>query len=241
MAILTHADENAADVRRPRSLIDALFAQDCLLCAGESDAGLLCQACRDDLPRLQGPSCPRCASPTTGEVCGRCLKKSPHFDATLAAFRYEFPLDKLMLAFKYGHRLALADFFGDELATLARGLAADLIVPLPLHRQRLRERGFNQALELARPVGTALALPIAASVCLRTRDTPAQAGLPLRRRIKNMRSAFHCTADLSGQRIVLVDDVMTTGASLNECARTLKMHGAAAVTLLVVARALRPP
>jgi ComF family protein len=221
--------------------IGSLFEQDCLLCAGVSDGALLCSACAGDLPRNAGACCPRCALPTNGETCARCLKSPPPFDATLAAFRYEFPVDKLMLAFKYGHRLALAAFFGEQIAARCAGLAADLIVPLPLHRERLRERGFNQALEIARPVAAALALPIAATLCVRTRPTPAQAGLPLRERIRNMRAAFHCTTDLSGVRIVLVDDVMTTGASLAECARTLKLHGAAAVTLLVVARASPKP
>jgi ComF family protein len=224
MAILPH-----------RSFIE----QDCLLCAEASGAKLLCEACVADLPRLARPCCPRCALPTAGELCGRCLKSPPHFDATLAAFRYEFPIDALMHAFKYGHRLALAPFFGGQLAALCSGVDADLVIPLPLHPQRLRERGFNQALELARPVATALKLPIAATLCLRTRATPAQAGLPLRTRIKNMRSAFHCTSDVSGKRVLLVDDVMTTGATLNECARTLRLHGASHVTLLVVARAAR--
>jgi len=107
-----------------------------------------------------------------------------------------------------------------------------------LHRTRLRERGFNQALELARPVADTLKKPIDTDCCLRIRHTAAQANLPWRERAKNIRGAFHCTKDLSGTRVLLVDDVMTTGASLNECARTLKLHGADEVTLLVLARAL---
>ncbi len=218
-----------------------LLDQDCMLCAGVSGSGLLCKACAADLPRLEKPFCPRCALPTDGDTCGRCLSTPPHFDATLAVFRYEFPLDKLMQAFKYGHRLALAAYLGQQLAALAEGIAADVIVPLPLHVSRLRERGFNQALELARPLAVALRLPIDTAHCVRTRDTPAQAGLPLRKRVKNIRGAFHCSADLTGQKILLVDDVMTTGASLDECARTLKLHGAAEVSILVVARALPKP
>jgi ComF family protein len=118
------------------------------------------------------------------------------------------------------------------------GQAADLVVPLPLHPVRLRERGFNQALELARPVAAALGLPLDPSACARVRHTPAQAGLPWKKREENIRRAFHCARDLSGRRILLIDDVMTTGASLDECARTLKRHGAAEVSLLVVARTL---
>ncbi len=233
MRILT---QSAELIRRA---LDKLLAQDCLLCAANSGAAILCPACANDLPRLPAPHCPQCALPTPlGERCGRCLRQPPHYDATLAVFCYDFPVDKLIQSFKYAHRLALGAYFGRQLATLAQGCAADLLIPLPLHRQRLRERGFNQALELARPVGQICGWPIAAQLCSRTRPTPAQAGLPWREREKNVRGAFHCQADLTGQRIVLVDDVMTTGASLNECARTLKLHGAAQVTLLVVARAL---
>lgn len=219
--------------------IGKLLAQDCLLCAATSENEILCKACATDLPRLQKQQCPRCALPTpNSEICGRCLTKAPHYDATLATYRYDFPLDKLVQSFKYGHRLALGAYLGQQLAALTENIVADVIVPLPLHPLRLRERGFNQALELARPVGTARNLPIDSTSCSRTRNTLAQANLAWRERSKNIRGAFHCSTDFTGQRIILVDDVMTTGASLDECARTLKLHGAAEVTLLVVARAL---
>lgn len=215
------------------------LTQDCLLCGDTSDEDLLCSACSASLPRLPKPGCPQCALPTPiGEICGRCLAKPPHYDATLAAYSYDFPLDKLVQSFKYGHRLALGKYFGQQLATLSEHLAADLILALPLHPDRLRQRGFNQALELARPVSKALRILIDATSCRRTRDTPAQANLAWREREKNIRGAFHCSADFTGKRLLLIDDVMTTGASLNECARTMKLHGASSVTLLVVARAL---
>ena len=195
------------------------------------------------MPRLQETCCPRCARPLPGardggEICGRCLADPPPYDRTLAAFRYNFPLDKLVQTFKYRHRLALAAFFGEQLAALTGQPLADLIVPLPLHSERLRKRGFSQALELARPVAAAWQLPIVASSCQRVRNTAAQADLPWRERVKNMRGAFHCCADFTGQRIIVVDDVMTSGASLAECARTLKLHGATEVMALVLARAL---
>ncbi len=248
MSILTQKKVSNAGTRR---LLGRLFAQDCLLCAAASADRILCRACAADLPRLPKPCCPRCALPTpNGEICGHCLAKPPHYDATLAAYRYDFPLDKLVQSFKYGHRLALGAYFGQQLAVLAETLAgalsetlpkpfaADVIMPLPLHPERLRERGFNQALELARPVAAALHRPLDTATCRRTRNTPAQANLAWRERMKNIHGAFHCSADLTGQRIVLVDDVMTTGASLDECARTLKLHGAAEIVVLVVARAL---
>jgi len=236
MTILTQNKGLKAGTKR---LVGKLLAQDCLLCAGDSADDILCAACIADLPRLQEPCCPRCALPTpNGEICGRCLAKPPHYDATLAAYRYDFPLDKLVQSFKYGHRLALGNYFGRQLAVLAEHGVADVIIPLPLHPERLRERGFNQALELARPVGKTLSLPIDRSSCSRTRNTPAQANLAWRERAKNVRGAFHCAADFTGKRVILVDDVMTTGASLDECARTLKLHGAVEITVLVVARAL---
>ena len=222
--------------------IGRLLTQDCLLCAAASEDNIVCEACAADLPQLQKPCCPRCALPTpNGEICGRCLVKPPNYEATFAAYRYDFPLDKLVQSFKYGHRLALGAYFGRQLVPVAANLVADVIIPLPLHPERLRERGFNQALELARPVSTALQLPIDATHCSRTRNTPAQANLPLRERVKNIRGAFFCSTDFTGKRVILVDDVMTTGASLDECARTLKLHGAAEITLLVVARALAKP
>ena len=238
--ILTQNGGSLADApNEARRKIGKLLAQDCLLCAAPCSNAILCDACAADLPRLQKPVCPRCALPTpNGETCGRCLAKPPHYDATFAAFRYDFPLDKLIQSFKYGHRLALGSYFGQQLLQRLENKAADTIIPLPLHPERLRERGFNQALELARPVGKAMKLPIDTTSCCRQRNTAVQADLRWRERSKNVQGAFHCSSDLTGRRIILIDDVMTTGASLNECARTLKLHGAAEVTLLVVARAL---
>ncbi len=223
----------------PGRILNALLAQDCLLCGQSSGNRILCAPCIASLACLPEACCPICALPTPcGERCGRCLSHPPHYDRTQALFSYAFPLDKLVQALKYDHRLALAPFFGQWLAEKAAGIAADRIVPLPLHPIRLRERGFNQAQELARPIARSLNLPLDTACCRRTRHTPTQASLPWKEREKNIRNAFHCTNDLSGRRILLVDDVMTTGASLNECARTLKQHGALEVTLLVLARTL---
>ena len=217
----------------------SLLAQDCLLCGGDSPA-IICPACAEDLPQLPLQRCPRCALPTPrGEICGRCLATPPHFDQTRVAFRYDFPIDRLIQSFKYGHRLALSHYFGAQLAVQAGDTEADLIIPLPLHAERLRTRGFNQAMELARPVAKALGIPIDTQTCQRSRATQTQADLPWKERAKNVRHAFHCTADLTGRKILLIDDVMTTGASLDECARTLRLHGASRIELLVVARVLQ--
>lgn len=227
-----------------KTLCAGLLPQSCLLCDVASGHEILCADCSTDLPRLPESCCPQCALPTlAGEHCGRCLASPPHFDSTVAAFCYDFPLDQLVQSFKYQHRLALGAYFGEQLSrTLLQRQntlpAFDCIMPLPLHPLRLRERGFNQALEIARIPSRRLGVPINTHDCQRQQHTPAQASLPWRERVKNIRGAFHCPSDLQGRHIALLDDVMTSGASLDECARTLKLHGAAHVTALVVARTL---
>lgn len=157
----------------------------------------------------------------------------------MAAVAYRFPADALIQACKYGGDLIAARALGELLADAVGGEPApDLIVPMPLHPNRLRERGFNQALEIARPVASRTGAPLSANACERVTDTPPQASLPWKEREKNIRGAFACAADLSGKRIALVDDVMTTGHTLNEAARILRRAGAARVECWVVARTL---
>jgi len=167
----------------------------------------------------------------------------PHFDASHAVWRYEFPVDKMVQSLKYAHRLASADFFGKALAELASrrsGLPRpDLILPVPLSGERLAERGFNQSVEIARPLARTLKLPIELHAIRRNRHTAPQAGLPWKERAGNIRHAFECSVDLNGKAIWVIDDVMTTGSTLNELARVLKAHGASRVTNLVVARTLK--
>ncbi|MDK9703709.1 MAG: ComF family protein [Sulfuritalea sp.] len=214
--------------------------QDCFLCAAPGSDSLLCASCADSLPRLSAERCPVCALPTPdASICGACLKQAPHFDSTQAVFRYEFPVDSLIQALKYAHRLAGADFLGKALAMEAMPRRPDLIVPVPLAAARLAKRGFNQALEIARPLAYALDAPVETRGIRRRHDTVPQASLPWKERAKNIRHAFECELDLTGSTVLLVDDVMTTGATLDELARTLKTHGAARVDNLVLARALR--
>jgi ComF family protein len=225
-----------------RRVAARLLPGSCLLCAADSAAGLLCPACAADLPRLPPALCPQCGDGTTlGERCGACLKDPPAFARTLALFRYEFPVDRLIQALKYGHQLPLAAWFGAGLAHKLNASEHDLVLPLPLHPSRLRTRGFNQSLEIARPVARALGLALDAALLSRTRATPPQADLPLKERARNVRGAFACAGDLGGRRILLIDDVMTTGSTLREAARILKLHGAGTITVAVAARALRHP
>lgn len=212
----------------------------CLLCAADSANSLLCPACTGDLPRQATTVCPQCAIETPlGERCGTCLKSSPAFARTIAPFRYEFPVDRLIQALKYDHRLPLANWFGARLSEQIAADEHDLLLPLPLHPSRLQDRGFNQSAEIARSIHSRLGIPINVDCLTRIRATPPQAALPLKERAKNVRGAFECTIDLSGKRILLVDDVMTTGATLGECARILQLHGAVQITLAVAARAQR--
>jgi ComF family protein len=222
-----------------RRAVASLLPQDCLLCGALSGDALLCHECAAGLPRLPDPVCPRCALPTAGgETCGACLKHPPAFDATLACFIYAFPVDKLVQQFKFAHRLAIADFFAQSL--LDRGLpAAGLIVPVPLSAARLRERGFNQAAEIAKALARASGIPLGLEVGRRTLEAPPQSTLPWKERQRNVRGAFACTADLSGKAVLVVDDVITTGATLGEFARVLKDHGAARVIACVAARAVK--
>ncbi|WP_083200226.1 ComF family protein [Thauera phenolivorans] len=221
----------------------SLLAQDCFLCGSAAGRVLVCDACRAELPAHPALCCPVCALPGTSDGrCAACRAAPPAFDASLAVFDYRFPLDVMLQALKYGHRLALARFFGEALRerASARAAAADLIVPMPLHRRRLQERGFNQAVEVARPLARACGVPLELDRLRRVRDTPAQATLARAERLGNLRGAFRCDAELSGLRIVVVDDVMTTGASLDAVARCLKERGAARVENLVLARTPSP-
>ena len=222
------------------SIAAHLLPGSCLLCAADSSASLLCADCESDLPRLPASLCPQCGVETTlGERCGACLKEPPAFTRTIALFRYDFPVDRLIQALKYGHQLPLAAWFGHCLSRKIVAAEHDLILPLPLHPSRLQTRGFNQSTEIARAISRASGIPMNTHSLTRSRATPPQAALPLKERAKNVRGAFECSADLGGQRVLLVDDVMTTGSTLRECARILKLHGATQITVVVAARALR--
>jgi ComF family protein len=215
-----------------------LLVPACILCGGRGDCAGLCKGCHDSLPRLPQRHCPVCAIPNpTGELCGRCVSAPPHFDRVVAAFTYEFPATVLVQGLKYRGDLACAH-------ALAAGLAdaldtqpyPDLIVPMPLARARLSARGFNQALEISRRIATEFGLGISPNVCRRTREGVPQAVLPWKQRATNIRNAFTCEVDLQGKSVAVVDDVLTTGATLNELARTLKHCGAREVIGWIAAR-----
>ena len=216
-----------------------LASSRCLLCHAPCGAQPVCQACSREFPRLAQPLCDQCATPLPhGRHCGACLAKPPRFDRLIAPFVYAFPVDALIHALKYGRRLVASRPLAEALAATVDE-RADLIVPMPLSAARLRERGFNQAQEIARRVGRLSATEVAADLCRRVMETPPQATLPWKARASNVRGAFVCDRDLRGAHVAVVDDVVTTGATLNELARVLKRAGAARVSGWSVARAVR--
>jgi len=227
--------------RHLASLAGLAFGGSCYLCRGAAE-GMLCAACDAELPRLEGAACPRCALPSPGgAICGRCLARTPAYDGTIAALAYEFPADVLVQGLKFRGELALAPLLGQVLAArLPRAARVDFILPVPLSAARLAARGFNQALEIARALARATGCRLAPLLAERSRDTPPQLELPLEERARNVRGAFRCGERLERAEIAVVDDVMTTGATLEELAAALKRAGAARVVNWVVARTLPP-
>lgn len=225
--------------RGAAALAERLFGGTCYLCRGDS-RGFLCEPCIADLPYLARPRCPQCALPSTGgRPCGRCIGDPPAYDATTAVFAYAFPADVLVQGLKFRGELALAPLLAEELHSELRKTPAepvDMIVPVPLHDFRLGQRGYNQSMEIARGLARQLGLPVTPDLCIRVRDTAAQLGLPWKERRANVRNAFSCRRAVEGKRIAVVDDVMTTGATLAEVAAALKKFGAARVVNWVVAR-----
>jgi len=207
-----------------------LFGGGCFLCRGAA-RGVLCEACDAELPRLDQPLCPRCALASPGgALCGRCLAEPPHYDATVAALAYAFPADALIHALKFRGELALAPLLGSLLPK--ERLEADVVMAMPLSSDRLRERGFNQAVEIARALGR----PLDLGLCTKTKSTAAQTDLPWSERRRNVRGAFACGRSLAGAAVAVVDDVMTTGATLSACASVLVEAGVLAVSAITVAR-----
>lgn len=232
LQVLSEVTQRIADVTLP---------QDCLVCGALAGRRSVCDACAASLPRAACPACRVCALPLpAGGVCGRCLRMPPAFDASRAALAYAFPVDRLIQALKYGHRLAIARYFSGLLLDAGAPQSADCIVAVPMHGRALRERGFNQALELARPLSRHWGLPLMVHGVQRIVDGPPQASLSGVARRRNVRRAFAADSGLAGRSVLVIDDVMTTGATLDAFARSLKRAGVVRVENLVVARTDAP-
>jgi ComF family protein len=233
--------------RRITPFLEALWPSGCVLCGGvvETSRIDLCAACRGELP-MNEPACVRCADALTGSVglqltCGQCLRHPPRFDAARCVLRYAYPVDHLVRGLKYGGAAANGRVLGELLALhVSKGRdepLPSLMIPVPLAQGRYCRRGYNQAIELGRSLEKRLQVPLRCDLVVRTRETLEQAGLKKRARRKNVRGAFALTGKLPAPHVAIIDDVVTTGSTVNELARVLKRAGARRVEVWAAARA----
>lgn len=228
-------------------LLTALFPPTCVLCGapGLMSGGRrdICSGCAAELPHNRD-ACFQCAVPfdnpmPAGTRCAACQRRSPPFDTGLAAFRYEAAIPTLIAGAKFRGRLNLVRLLGQCLADRVREAdppRPQVLLPVPLHASRLRSRGYNQALEIARVVGRDLSLPIDHSACVRIAPTPPQAGLDERARHRNIRGAFLVQGPVPWDHVVILDDVVTTGSTVAELSRVLREAGVRRIQVWSVAR-----
>ncbi|MFA5515456.1 MAG: ComF family protein [Desulfuromonadales bacterium] len=233
-------------------LFDFFLPPACPFCGADMAAGdrsePLCPACRHGIAPIRSPCCPRCALPYAAEngadhLCESCLRREPAFAWVAAAGIFGGPLREAVHRFKYQGVVSLDRPLA---ALLAAAVIAErpefrpqMLIPVPLHRQRLRQRTYNQALLLARRLGGQWRIPVHPRLLLRRRPTAPQQGLDLRARRRNLREAFYLKSPLRGQNILLVDDVLTTGATADECCRILRQGGAGEIGIAVLGRVPR--
>ena len=221
-------------------LFDKLFEPVCLLCrqAPEHRHGL-CAACSQSLPLNKSP-CQICARPLeTGAICGKCISNANHFDHAIAPLLYREPVSHMLRALKYHNGIAFARTAASVIseAALKRGeKKPDLICSVPMTTQAQRKRGFNQSALIALLMGYRLGIPVSNHLLKKVRQTPHQSDLTARERKSNLKNAFTCQRHVEGRHVVIVDDVLTTGATVNELATTLKKADASRVDVWVCAR-----
>jgi len=234
------------------ALLDVILPPVCHICRSFiPNAGKLhiCPTCRERLPLVSSPLCPVCGIPFIGtggdHRCGACLTQPPHFDAAVARFLYEGPIRDMIHAFKYNQRThlryPLALLAMEGMSKIMASHAPQLIVPVPLHSSRLRQRGFNQAVLLGKVMSQQLSLPLLPDTLARTRQTEPQIKLSAADRRLNVKGAFTVKKQVNvvGKRVLLLDDVMTTGSTMDECAKELKKAGAVVVIAATIARTAR--
>lgn len=245
-----------ACARAGRTVLDAVLPPLCLGCneiVGEP--GGLCAACWQDFSFVSAPHCACCGTPFEEDLgaealCAGCLARRPHYNRARAALIYDDQSRRLILPFKHGDRTDIARACGDWMARAGAELlaSADFVAPVPLHWRRLFMRRYNQAALLARVLVRQLVPPhkvrLAPDLLRRHRWTGSQTGLRARERRRNVREAFdvhpHWRSEVTGKRILLVDDVLTTGATVEACSRVLERAGADCVDVLTLARVIRP-
>jgi len=221
--------------------VDQLLPRHCIACGAASGESNLCPPCLGELPRISH-GCKQCGMAlalSSDSICGTCLGRPPPWHNGTAALDYRFPIDQLVCLFKFQRNLACGELLAQELSravSQSQTPSPDIIVPVPLHRRRQFSRSFNQAEVLAEPVARALGIPLVCGVLRRARSTRAQSGLTAAERRKNIRGAFRCKGAVP-PHVALVDDVLTTGATLAECTRAVLRAGADEVSIWVAARA----
>lgn len=221
------------------------WQQRCELCLSNCGEALLCHACETDLPWL-GHHCQRCALPITkpSKLCGHCLVKPPPWRQVLTPFIYQFPTGQWIQALKFNQQLHLTRIMAHYMSTYIKEHSKnlpDLLIPVPLHTSRLRERGFNQSQQLAQQIGRNLNVPIHNGIARRVRHAPPQSSLNRRQRFTNLRRAFNIEDSqeiLKNKQILLIDDVMTTGTTARVLSHALQRAKVANTDIAVFARAI---
>lgn len=228
--------------RAPGNVFDFFIPQRCLLCTEVIvDSHVLCGGCEGELP-YNDASCSRCAAIiSAGELCGNCLREPPPFDCAFVPLRYHYPIDHLVRRLKYAEDPAtgrlLGRFMAEELLATRCTPLPEALIPIPLHPGRLRERGYNQALEICRSIADRTGIPIESALLSRQRATPPQVGMRRNDRERNMRNAFRLERSPGFRHIALIDDVITSGATMRAAARTLRAGGASRIESWSLARA----
>lgn len=223
-------------VRAAASVLDLVMPMRCVVCGREGR--YLCDACLPALPRLEDPNCRICADPGSAPLCRWCAAARPAIDRIRAPYLMEGPVRRMVHDLKFRNLRASAPAQGRLLADFlaSRPLDADVIAPVPLHRLRERSRGYNQSGLLATQVGRLTGLPLQHDLLARTRNTAPQVTMSGEQRRANMAEAFQCRGVLEGARVLLIDDVVTTGSTMSACAAALKTAGARSVWGLALAR-----
>lgn len=225
---------------------DYFFPDHCLVCLSPT-TGLvphLCTECEADFPSIMF-SCRQCGIPLpdpAAPVCGQCLKQPPHFDNALIPYYYQTPLPRLITQLKFSHSMQLLPLLAHAWLSrvdLPEHSLPECIIPVPLHTSRLRERGFNQSLELAKIISAPLGIRLESRICHRIIATESQSGLDAGARKRNIRNAFRVTDTPHYRHVAIMDDVVTTGSTLNELARMFKKSGIEVVDIWAIARAVR--